>query len=104
MHVAVARKRAEIHDLCRRFRVARLDAFGSAARGVDFNDKTSDVDLLVEFDATDDSFARYLDFRDALEALIGRPVDLVDRKDIETNRNYIRRRAILNGAEAVYAA
>jgi len=104
VHVTVDQKRADLQDLCRRFGVARLDVFGSAARGGDFDAETSDVDFLVEFGAPDDDLARFLDFRDALEALLGRPVDLVDRKDIEASRNYIRRRLILSGAESVYAA
>ncbi|MBV8103408.1 MAG: nucleotidyltransferase domain-containing protein [Hyphomicrobiales bacterium] len=87
-----------------KFGVARLDLFGSAARAQDFDAEASDVDFLVAFDTSDDSLARFLDFHDALEALLGRPVDLVDRKDIETSRNYIRRRLILNCAEPVYAA
>jgi predicted nucleotidyltransferase len=39
-----------------------------------------------------------------LETLPARPVDLVDRKAIQTSRNYIRKRHILTGAEPVYAA
>jgi predicted nucleotidyltransferase len=41
--------RQELVNLCRRYRVRRLDVFGSAARG-GFNEQSSDVDLLVEFD------------------------------------------------------
>ena len=104
MHLTVDRERGRLSALCRRFGVARLDVFGSAARGADFDAERSDVDLLVEFVAPDDSLTRFLDFRDALEALLGQPVDLVDRKEIEASRNYIRRRMILNGAEAIYAA
>lgn len=104
VHATVDQKRVALRDLCRRYSVARLDVFGSAARGVDFDPAASDVDFLVQFAAPDDGLARFLDFRDALEALLGRPVDLVDRGDIEVSRNYIRRRLILNEAEAVYAA
>jgi hypothetical protein len=42
--------------------------------------------------------------KDELEALLGPPVDLVDRSTIEASRNYIRKRRMLAGAEAVYAA
>lgn len=104
VHVSLDRKRGDLRDLCRRFGVARLDVFGSAARGVDFDEAASDVDFLVEFEATHDDLARSLDFHDALEALFGRTVDLVDRKAVEASRNYIRRRLILTGAESVYAA
>ena len=36
--------RQELVDLCRKYRVRRLDVFGSAARG-DFNEHSSDVDF-----------------------------------------------------------
>lgn len=104
MHAAIAEKREILMDLCRRYGVARLDVFGSAARGTDFDVATSDVDFLVQFGPQGDDLARFLDFRDALESLLGRSVDLVDRKAIESSRNYIRRSHILTGAEAVYAA
>lgn len=38
--------------ICRRFGVRRLDVFGSASRGTDFDPEHSDVDFLVEFDGT----------------------------------------------------
>jgi predicted nucleotidyltransferase len=39
----------ELVELCRKYRVRRLDVFGAAARS-DFNEDLSDVDLLIEFD------------------------------------------------------
>ena len=96
--------RQELRQLCRQFDVRRLDVFGSAAHGGDFDPARSDVDFLVEFAAQDDDLARFLDFNHALEVLLNRRVDLVDRKAIETSRNYIRKRHILTGAEPVYAA
>jgi len=47
------------------------------------------------------TFAAFADLKEALEQLLGRPVDLVEREAIETSRNFIRRRAILNEAETV---
>ena len=96
--------REELRQLCRRFGVRRLEVFGSAAREADFDPARSDLDFLVEFAAQDDDLARFLDFKQALEALLARRVDLVDRKAIEASRNYIRKRHILTGAEPVYAA
>src|SRR5215216_1563081 len=45
-HVLEGHRQALI-DLCRKYRVRRLDVFGSAARS-DFDEESSDVDLLVE--------------------------------------------------------
>jgi predicted nucleotidyltransferase len=100
----IASHREELRDLCRRFHVRRLDLFGSAARRADFDPAKSDLDFLVEFAEREDDLARFVDFKEALEVLLARRVDLVDRKAIESSRNYIRKRHILTGAEPVYAA
>ena len=83
--------------------MARLEVFGSAVRGTDFDWSRSDVDFLVTFtpDARDDLTA-FVDLKDELEKLLGRPVDLIEREAIEASRNYIRRRAILRVVETVY--
>jgi predicted nucleotidyltransferase len=103
MHAAIAERRADLVALCRRYGVARLEVFGSAARGRDFEPKRSDADFLVTFmPAARNDLAAFADFKEALEALLGRPVDLVEREAVEASRNYIRRRRILAEAEAVY--
>ena len=103
MHAAIAEKREEIIALCRRYGVTRLDVFGSAARPTDFDPAASDVDLLVEFGPQTNDLDQFLDFKEALETLLGRPVDLVDRKAVAASRNYIRKSHILTSAQAVYA-
>ena len=105
MHPEILRHKDAIAALCRRFGVTRLEVFGSAARGENFDPARSDVDLLVEFtpEARFD-FAGFADLKDALEALFGRRVDLVDRPAIEKSRNPIRRRSILGDARLVFAA
>ena len=39
-----------------------------------------------------------------LEALLGRDVDLLTRRGVESSRNPLRRRKILESAEIIYAA
>ncbi len=76
----VALHREELRTLCRRFHVCRLDLFGSAARG-EFDPEHSDIDFLVEFDrAHPDALSSdtYFGLKESLEALLGRPVDLVE--------------------------
>jgi predicted nucleotidyltransferase len=71
-------KREAIAEVCARYGVARLDAFGSALRE-DFKLEKSDVDLLVEF-APMEPYARvdaYFDLRAELRALLDREIDLV---------------------------
>lgn len=103
MHPDIVEKREAMIALCRRHGVARLEVFGSAARGDDFDADRSDADFLVTFaPAARNDLSAFADLKDALEALLGRPVDLVEREAVEASRNFIRRRRILAGAEAVY--
>ena len=104
MHPLLTQRQDAVVELCRRFGVRRLDAFGSAVRGDDFDPARSDVDVLVELGGGADDLAAFLDFKEALEALLGRPVDLVERQAVEASRNPIRRRRILAEAEPIYAA
>lgn len=95
-------RKEEIARLCRRFRVRRLELFGSAARD-DFDPARSDVDFLVEFepDPAADAFGDYFGLKEALEELFGRPVDLVVEKAI---RNPYFRRAVDRARVPVYGA
>lgn len=70
--------RDELADVCRRYHVRSLFVFGSATRD-DFDPDHSDVDLLVEFEPLPEGgYAEaYFGLREALEALLGREVDLV---------------------------
>jgi predicted nucleotidyltransferase len=102
MHAEIADKRDALIALCKRYDVARLEVFGSALRAADFDPARSDVDFLVTFAPySRDNLAAFVDLKEALEALLGRPVDLVERQAVEASRNFIRRR-ILEEAEAVY--
>ncbi|MGD1016559.1 MAG: nucleotidyltransferase domain-containing protein [Roseiarcus sp.] len=103
MHADIAEKRQDLIALCRRYGVERLEVFGSAARGVDFDPARSDADFLVTFSPeTRNDLSAFADFKEELEALLGRPVDLAEREAIEASRNTIRRRRILAEAETVY--
>jgi uncharacterized protein len=76
----ISSRREELRELCRRFHVRRRDLFGSASRE-DFDPARSDLDFLVEFDSC---FVEALSlktsftFKESLEALFGRSVDLVE--------------------------
>lgn len=75
----VRRFTANIRQLCKQFRVARPELFGSAATE-HFDPSRTDVDFLVEFEGADNLFVRYFDFKESLESLLGRSVDLVTRR------------------------
>ena len=92
---------AEISDLCRRYGVARLEVFGSAARSQAKPD--SDVDLLVTFDeSVQVSIGELLEMAGEVEELIGRPVDFVLRPSLEKSPNHFAREHILATAVCLY--
>lgn len=97
------RNAPEIGEFCARWRIERLELFGSALRS-DFGSE-SDVDILVTFqDGSDWSLLDHVRMEDELAGIIGRDVDLVSRRAVARSRNWIRREAILKSAEAIYAA
>ncbi len=99
-HVAVPR--AKIAEFCQRWGITELALFGSVLRN-DFG-ADSDVDILVTF-APDVryGFKQLIAMENELEAIFGREVDLLDKQAVEQSPNYIRRRAILESSEVVYA-
>jgi predicted nucleotidyltransferase len=78
MHDALSQQFEGIAELCRRFGVKRLEAFGSAVRA-DFDPASSDADFRVEFEpvANMPALRQYFGFAEAMRALLGRKVDLV---------------------------
>ena len=102
MHPLLERHRAEIVRLCQRHRIRRLEVFGSAARGTDFDPATSDADFLVEFDAeAKQGLDSYFALKADLEALLERGVDLVEPA---TLRNPYLLKGVSSSRELVYAA
>jgi predicted nucleotidyltransferase len=75
----VAERIDDIHDLCRRYHVARLELFGSAASG-QFNETTSDLDFLIEFETLSPSAHAdaYFGMLADLQDLFCRDIDLVE--------------------------
>lgn len=91
----------EIESFCKKWKITELSVFGSALRE-DFSDQ-SDVDFLVLF--SEDASWTLLDLDDIqsdLEHIVGRKVDLVTKKGIESSRNGLRRENILSTARVVY--
>ena len=103
MHAAIADKKAKLAELCRRYDVVRLEIFGSAARGTDFDPATSDADFLVEFDPDSDlpPLEQFFGLVEALSDALGRPVDLVENHEF---RNPYLGAAINAYRELVYAS
>lgn len=99
----IATRRDDIAALCRRFHVRRLDVFGSAARGYDFDPTRSDIDFIVEYQADSDgpSLQEFLSLRKGLSDLLGHAVDLTGAAAV---RNPYVRADIERSRVPVYAA
>jgi len=71
--------KVSLAKLCEKYHVASMDVFGSAATD-DFDENTSDIDLLVEFDSKvkANRFDTFFALLEELKKLFGRPVDLVE--------------------------
>ena len=95
-------RREQLVALCQKYRVRRLDVFGSAA-GDDFDEQSSDIDLLVEFEEMPfpDRGDAYLGLLTDAEALLGRRVDLVE---VSAVRNPYIRQGIEASRQLLYAA
>jgi predicted nucleotidyltransferase len=102
MPLALDIDRERLADLCRRFHVAKLELFGSRAKGT--SRPGSDVDLLVTFEPGQTPGLAFVALAEELEAIFGREVDLLVRDDAEEDRNETRRRSIPAFTEALYAA
>ena len=83
MSISLAHRLPDIAALCEQYGVAHLELFGSAT-GSNFKPETSDYDFLVELDkrAPGSLARRWTELADALEKLLGRPVDLVNPRYI----------------------
>jgi predicted nucleotidyltransferase len=85
---------------CEKWKITRLEFFGSVLRD-DFG-PDSDVDVMVTFER---NYAYDMDdllgAQEGLSELFGRPVDVLTRAQVEESENRFRRPAILNGARDV---
>ncbi len=89
-----------ISSFCRKWQVREMSLFGSVLRD-DFG-PDSDIDVLVSF-APDAPWSLWhlIEMREELQALFGRPVDLVEKEALE---NPFRRQAILQSRKIIHAA
>ena len=102
MPLALDIDRERLAELCRRYHVAKLELFGSRAKGTARPD--SDVDLLVTFEPGKTPGLAFIDLAEELESLFGCHVDLLTRDGVESDFNSHRRRSILATVEPLYAA
>ncbi len=94
--------RAAIARLCAQYGVRTLAVFGSASvEGAD--EAARDVDLVVDFDRLrrERPLPCYFEFKRDLEALLNKPVDLLELQALPESR---LKRSIVRTARPFYAA
>lgn len=98
----IERHRPDLERLCRRFRVSRLELFGSAATGA-ARPGESDFDFLVEFEELPPAelVEAYFGLLEALEEFLEGPVDLVVAAAAQ---NPYFRQSVERSAVLLYAA
>ena len=91
----------ELAEFCQTAQITELALFGSILRD-DFR-PDSDIDILVTF--TPNYKLDLMDFVQLeydLEDWLHREVDLVSKRAVESDRNWIRRQEILNHYQVIY--
>jgi hypothetical protein len=78
MNPVISQKLGELAVLCSRYRVRRLELFGSGT-GERFDPEKSDLDFLVEFHPLKpgEHADAYFGLKESLRELFGHPVDIV---------------------------
>ncbi len=91
----------ELRNACKAYKVKELYAFGSVVSGG--LTEASDLDFLVQFERTgsDGAFDQFMGFKDKLESLYGRRVDLLTLKRF---RNPLFQLEIDRSKSLIYAA
>ena len=84
LHPIIKNNIEKLAELCKRFRVRRLYAFGSVVNGR-FNESTSDIDFMVELEKMSpiEKGETLMNFLIELENLFQKDVDLLSDKPIK---------------------
>ncbi|NCJ07803.1 DNA polymerase subunit beta [Synechococcales cyanobacterium C] len=93
----------QLADFCKQHHILELSLFGSILRD-DFR-ADSDIDMLVVFDHSANPHLSLMDLvgmEYQLEEMVGREVDLIEKRSIVDSDNWIRRKNILNTTQIIY--
>lgn len=92
---------AQIQPFCQRWQIQELYVFGSILRD-DFRED-SDIDFVYRLSPIASwSFHDLLGAEQDLAVIVGRNVDLVSKKSIDRDRNWLRKQNICNTMQLVY--
>jgi len=94
---------AKIKGFCEKWKITEFSLFGSVLTD-DFR-PDSDVDVMVTFEKNAHwTLLHIVEMEEELKAIFARDVDLVTRKSVVSDPNYLMRRSILSNTRSLYAA
>ena len=94
----------KIQVFCEKWGITKLEVFGSAIRD-DFDPESSDIDLLMTVGDEPPKKISLLDevrMENEISRIFDRKVDLLWRTVVESDRNPLRKRSILERTEVIY--
>jgi uncharacterized protein len=97
---SIATLRKLLTNYCRQSGIARLEVFGSTARG-DAR-RGSDVDLIATF--SENPGLRFFAMEEEMGALLGSPVHLLTRDSVDEMSNPFRHETITSDAKEIFRA
>ena len=93
----------KIKNFCSKWKIKEFAFFGSVL--LDSFGKNSDVDVLVEFEAGIRwNWKELCEINDELEDILGRKVDLVEKRLVLNSDNPYRKKHILENMEVLHVA
>ena len=97
--ILIDQNKQKLNELCMQHHVKQLFLFGSILTDK-FNDE-SDIDMLIQFSDVDllDYFDNYMDFKESLESLFNRHIDLIENQAI---KNPIFRKVVDREKQLIY--
>jgi uncharacterized protein len=92
----------QIQEFCDRWQITEFALFGSVLRD-DFR-PDSDLDVLVTFAVNAPwNLLDLVTMQQQLESIVGRKIDLIEKRVVEQSENWIRRKEILSTATVIYS-
>ena len=93
----------KIKQFCKKWNISEFSIFGSYVRNELRAD--SDVDVLISFkDNVKHTLFDLGNIQNELENIFDRKVDVITKKGLESSRNMLRKKTIIDEARVFYAA
>jgi len=80
----------KIAPVAEKYQIPKVWIFGSYARGQ--ADEKSDIDLVINYDASNAKGLRFISAAIDFEKAVGRPVDLLDEDGLNSSTTYLAKR------------